>query len=368
MPDQYSFYSTEPNENLQRIGASGGLTGILMKELAPYNIINGDPIPPMFLDEERQVPNPEFSSFILDNYVMGTFGGIGAKTANKALLKKAKQMAKEGAEPQVIFNETGWFKPVSGKKWRNLIDDSELKFKDAALRNQKSNQPYQGTLETFIEHPQLFEAYPELRQLYFSETAYDSPLVYGGYEPTERGFLGQRVKDPMLRLNAAAYKDPDSFIYKPREEVLGHELQHSIQEIEGFSRGGSPSEVGSGAYINDFPDPAQVNRIENDLFDATVEELGMLNHPSFGRPSLKEYAHQRGYKRPTPKLEREYREVFKIDEGRELWSSINKRVGFKLYQKLLGEKEAEAAAKQIKTGAYGLPDFALEKDLIRRNQ
>jgi hypothetical protein len=56
------------------------------------------------------------------------FLGMKAKTASKSLLKKAMDMRIEGASPQKILKETGWFKGADNRM-RFEISDRPLRWK-----------------------------------------------------------------------------------------------------------------------------------------------------------------------------------------------------------------------------------------------
>ena len=91
------------------------------------------------------------------------------------------------------------------------------------LETKNGAKDYSGgkTLEDYISHNELFEAYPELR---------DVRVVFEQLEPGEKGFYDARKKKVHLseKLKNAA------------ESTLLHEVQHAIQRTEGFSGGASP--------------------------------------------------------------------------------------------------------------------------------
>lgn len=51
------------------------------------------------------------------------FAGPAARTANRAMLRRAQDMAESGADRRAIWDETGWFRGPDGQ-WRFEIDDS----------------------------------------------------------------------------------------------------------------------------------------------------------------------------------------------------------------------------------------------------
>lgn len=135
---------------------------------------------------------------------LGSFGGVKAKTADHAKLAEAKDMLKKGAGEAEIRGRTGWFKGLDGH-WRFEIPDNNLKL----------------TADGF-EHPELFEAYPELKDNtpieYFD--AKDEPDYLAYFKPST-GAVGIVNDAP-----------PDT-----ARRWLGHELQHKVQDHEGHSPG-----------------------------------------------------------------------------------------------------------------------------------
>jgi hypothetical protein len=110
---------------------------------------------------------------------------------------------------------------------REELDDAEKYFESQVLNLQ--NNPI-GKAQEFIEHPELFEAYPELsnyvfRQLEPTNSQFYAPeSVQGYFSPGE-----QRIT---INSNAP----------NKRSTAL-HELQHAIQEIEGWQGGSSPEQM-----------------------------------------------------------------------------------------------------------------------------
>lgn len=144
----------------------------------------------------------------------GIFAGKGARTADAVLLAKAQEMSKSGASPFDVWQQTGWTDQFPDRKWRFEIDDSQMNWKPAFPEHQR------GTVGDMIEHPPLFEAYPQLRGMDTDVTRAD--VRGGAFVPSQNKI---EVTAPSRISAMSAY---------------GHELQHPIQDVEGFARGGSP--------------------------------------------------------------------------------------------------------------------------------
>ena len=140
-----------------------------------------------------------------------TFAGVNAKTADKVALARAQNMEAEGAGRDAIWDETGWFKGVDGK-WRFEIDDSGAKLTGAK----------KGPLGAVIDHPELYNAYPDL-----SSVQTQIGGRGGAYIPSSK------YNDEMIQAGA---EDPRS--------IMLHEAGgHGVQNREGFARGGNPENV-----------------------------------------------------------------------------------------------------------------------------
>lgn len=95
------------------------------------------------------------------------FAGEKADTADKMRLATAEKMLSNGVDPERVRQETGWFKGYDGK-WRFEIDD----FDSALVENPKLERHeddgeiyFTGKLTDIFDHPELYEAYPELKDI-----------------------------------------------------------------------------------------------------------------------------------------------------------------------------------------------------------
>ena len=190
------------------------------------------------------------------NDIKYSMGGLKAETADKSALEKAMELEKDGTNSEKIRKETGWFKGYDGK-WRFEIDDSELEFKTDIKKNRaaaielakmkvksaeleekivnntatkaEENEYYnldekmieyrKGVkLSDVINHPKLFEAYPQLKNV----------DVYYEISSVNRGVYSSNGNVIML--------NPMHTIDEQKEAII-HEIQHAIQEIENFANG-----------------------------------------------------------------------------------------------------------------------------------
>jgi hypothetical protein len=201
---------------------------------------------------------------------LGVFGGIHAKTADLEALAEAKFLRDEHQfGPEEIWQRTGWAQGPDGQ-WRFEISDAKSKFDDTRLkpwstadfaeaREIRKSHDYANrtkaeqaqidkivearlgaatNLSALLDHPELYEAYPDLKSMRVERTERDE---FGGYY------------DPANNLVAMTPKGTTAVSHNRGNEghsVLLHEVQHAIQSREGFAHGGSPSdpEVATGGY------------------------------------------------------------------------------------------------------------------------
>ena len=166
--------------------------------------------------------------------------------------KKAKEMEKSGKSTDEIFKETGWYKGNEGK-WRFELDDSNWNIKD--IKNYNKEGTFK--LKDILDAPELYEAYPELKDL---KVHFDSRMKSSEYGALE---INLNNGEQTINLNPKKIKDTDAKSYemlgiKNQPELfstLQHEIQHWIQKKEGFSTGSNPQywfDVVNEEYQNRF--------------------------------------------------------------------------------------------------------------------
>lgn len=131
-------------------------------------------------------------------------------------LNVARQMEGAKKDAKAIKMATGWERGADGK-WRYEIGDGKLKkgWKEKAIRVEGAS------LSDVLDNEELFNAYPQLRSISVSVESLDEG-IYGEY----------RSNSQMIALS-------DKLVFGV-DGVLSHEVQHAIQYIEGFAKGGSP--------------------------------------------------------------------------------------------------------------------------------
>ena len=191
--------------------------------------------------------------------------GIGARTADRAALRRAEALEKSGTDNENIRQETGWYRGMDGQ-WRFEIDDSGAAFSrsgeaqysadnaDYARYTQLMNRMLTGelteaehaellgldkkngstkkelarridegnaTLRDIMQHNALFEAYPEIAETKVKFA--DMPSGTAGSYNRETNTI---TLDTKLKYDANEALD-----------ALMHEVQHRVQAAEGFTSG-----------------------------------------------------------------------------------------------------------------------------------
>ncbi|MGZ9736531.1 LPD38 domain-containing protein [Flavobacterium sp. GNP002] len=145
--------------------------------------------------------------------------GTNAKLSKnvKENLKVARTMEAAGKNSQEIRVVTGWEKGADDK-WGYEIDDSKVAIKNEIQSGQK--------LSDLLDHPELFEMYPELGNV---------SIVVNNRMDFSAVAIAESNK---ILINETANTDP-----KELKATILHEVQHLIQYKEGWSLGATPDAI-----------------------------------------------------------------------------------------------------------------------------
>lgn len=171
-----------------------------------------------------------------DNIRFSLAGERGAAAADKAEerttrmdnLSVARKMEEEKKDAKAIKMATGWERGADGK-WRYEMPDAKIKdtidvgggqivkrYEDDMLWNG-------GKLSNAIDAPELFKAYPQLKDVRIDTDAIMNDMPSNGEYNSKTNTITIHA-DELKYMNG----------------ILNHEIQHAIQDIEGFAKGGSP--------------------------------------------------------------------------------------------------------------------------------
>lgn len=176
-----------------------------------------------------------------DNIRFSLAGERGAAAADRAEertirmdnLSVAKDMEKNKKKAKAIKAATGWERGADGK-WRYEMPDVILR--DPKEWVNKKNLTLSDIVEKpndlFKEYPELFDAYPELKDMKILKgRAKSGGVFYNNAITLNLGDIREAIKYDM----DTHYKLANNSLKK----TLVHEIQHYIQDKEGFAQGGN---------------------------------------------------------------------------------------------------------------------------------
>ena len=177
-------------------------------------------------------------------------------------LSVAREMEAEKKDAKAIKLATGWERGADGK-WRYEVGD--VRFYDGLQlinRSVKTEATLDDLLEDNKDKEALFASYPSLKNM---------PVVLEdmGYKGAGEYNYGKGT----IRLNTYLLTDDDGYFTKPAVEILNHEIQHAIQKIEGFARGGSPAMVRSEIKKQMAEVTKQIRQLRAEGKEAEAKEL-----------------------------------------------------------------------------------------------
>jgi len=180
---------------------------------------------------------------------LGIVAGRKAATANLNKLDEAVKMAERGLGRDEIYRNTGWWKGVDDK-WRFEIDDSGARLQ--GLKGEgRTGIEYSGELEGGLVHPGAYSAYPDTAKIQASIAQDPSFAQKGSYSGE-----GVKYNKYMPQLKAEG-----PYAFSPTL----HELQHAVQQREGFARGGSPEMFADTLRAKKEAAEAQIEMINNQM-------------------------------------------------------------------------------------------------------
>lgn len=161
--------------------------------------------------------------------IMFAFGGRSAANACSEKLIHARSMRDAGEDAEAIRQATGWF-IGHDTMWRFEIDDSLATPRENWSLWRQDKVTNRTTLASLVDHPALFDAYPHLRHL---------PITIEPQRPHGSAAYNFQSHDVYV------FSEPGEgmrFLSEQQLNAVLHEVQHVIQDFEGFSSGGSAAD------------------------------------------------------------------------------------------------------------------------------
>jgi hypothetical protein len=198
---------------------------------------------------------------------VGMFIGPNAASFNKLMATKAMQLEKSGKTPEEIWEKTGTFRGPD-KQWRQEISDKGSAITDDVFNGIKANQEFKGSASQALTHPELYAAYPDVAKIKSGLFANATPE--GSYHGSTDTILAGGPSTGAQR------------------SAMLHEIQHAIQQREGFARGGNvnsfTSDIAQAKY-----DLKEVQQKMVNLQDKAADEARFYISKSQKDPEFKKY-------------------------------------------------------------------------------
>lgn len=291
-------------------------------------------------DDEGDVipPSKRFNSRKSDIRFM--FGGEkGAAEADKAEektyrmdnLKVAEEMERGKKDAKAIKLATGWERGADGK-WRYEMPDAKIKdmkdigggnivkrFDDDMLWNG-------GKLSNVIDAPELFKAYPQLKDVRIETDAIMNDMPSNGE---------YNAKTNTITIHADELKYMNS--------ILNHEIQHAIQYIEGFAKGGSPEQMEK--EFKAAQDEWKARAYAHELEEKAKEMGGEYNQSEVEKALVEEYKD--------------------LDMSDELPDKETRIKGFNYFARGYADRNMDDAIKRFRLNESTRSDFDSYKEYLK---
>lgn len=290
---------------------------------------------------------------------LGSFMGVGARSFDREALQRAHTLEADGVNPEEIWGQTGTFRGADGR-WRQEIPDQNVNIlskgtvdvpgspdkdwtqiggsnligvkpsgfgaipMDASIEDMMKflTQPKQDIrLKDVLDHPELYDAYPELQNVKIS------PM------PAGLPYYGMARGNEIFMNNLP----PEQFT-----STLLHEVQHLIQGREGFASGANSNMFLSENLRNARSQFLRVKQeVESKIAQETSPEgLDSLKRLIFreqnGLVDKEHIPYLNDLKNNHPEV---YRQLTNLRKGEDLLNKAEDEA-HKRYQNIMGEVES----------------------------
>ncbi len=280
-----------------------------------------------------------------------------------------------GTANRAAWGTSGWFRDVDGN-WKFEIPDSGSSLRpEVPTRPDHFNpaNPAKVSLESFrsqngrypklsevLDHPELFSAYPALADIPVGPMPMLDIMagVKGAFLPGKDHPVGS------IRMSGANLEDFRS--------TLLHEIQHGVQDIEGFATGGNVGQFLPEGF-------AETQKTAAELYQVHANEIRALKeNPAVVADALKKQQAGKplaNYEQKALAKVRVLGEEFLDDfhYAADLYARTNKVSldAFRSYQSLAGEVESRNVQERLKSGLgretapWATPGYPIEPQTVR---
>lgn len=253
------------------------------------------------------------------------------RTARMDNLSVARKMEEEKKDAKAIKMATGWERGADGK-WRYEMPDAMIKdtmdvggghivkrYEDDMLWNG-------GKLSKVIDAPELFKAYPQLKDVRIETDAIMNDMPSNGE---------YNAKTNTITIHADELKYMNS--------ILNHEIQHVIQSIEGFGKGGSPEQMEK--EFKAAQDEWKARAYAHELEEKTKEMGGEYNQSEVEKALVEEYKD--------------------LDMSDELPDKETRIKGFNYFARGYADRSMDDAIKRFRLNESTRADFDSYKEYLK---
>jgi hypothetical protein len=309
----------------------GGVTGAAFHALFPQGLGNlafgrdPEPIPALNSPEGTQYMADLASNMMVPGTFIGPKGmsNLLGDDVARGLMSGAEAKLAQGVPREEVFRELGVFKGPEGK-WRYEIDDSGAMYRGSKAAGS-------SYADEVMPHPELHAALPQL-----SSTRVKEAPGYSGIKGNYDEALGE----------ITLYGDSKS-------STMLHELQHAVQGVEDFGRGGSGS-------ISEWASPTyrkELLKVAKEIADAPPPSYELF----WGKDR-------------TPEGEAAYAKFLKQFNSKQAqkdrWAAAQQGAPIRAYERLAGEAESRAVQDRMNMNMEqrraSFPEYATRNDLIIR--
>lgn len=277
---------------------------------------------------------------------------------------RANQMVNSGASEGRILQETGLVKvPTgSGNTWGRQISDKGIQIDFEKLASAPYDKSFFNRkpllLGDVVSHPELYDVYPELKNIGLVKTSDGNAFYRNNLDGGEIG------------LSSTEYHSPE-FMQKFQNDRRGmalHELQHAVQDIEGWPRGGNSEEFMGNAYKRVKEQADWGMKSLEDATTSFLERRGLTAPKDFKSFAQSvEYIRKNGAEYLSdvgPESRKRIEAVLSSDQGDKLIDAFNRfqdsykkidelrRNAGRKYMRLAGEGQSNAVESQYTSGDF----------------
>ena len=276
--------------------------------------------------------------------------GENARQARKNGLTKAQNMLMEGSTLEEVKEATGWY-IGNDAKWRfELRSDPKPTEQLSKLKIGKSYK-----LSDLVDYKELFDNYPGIRNLRVDVVTRDTMEgATGEYDPTINVVRLSLPKEYLMNVIGGVKPNLRKVL-----DTLGHEVQHSIQEIENFARGGNLDSAKAHVKYKYLEKIRQIyDDVVKDIRTTTPELVEAVMRGVDKENAIKELrkvieeksrvALQEYYNNKDSAVDKAMNEARKY----QLVSKTSRDLAVMIYKNLLGEVEARAMGAKWSGESY----------------